>query len=445
VNDQGAAAGVFHVPMTYPPTTVDGFMIAGGLAAGWTDPEMPNFSSDPEIGRMVLDLSGGRYPLDTVVSYEKHWRSPATVTRIERIQRLRREVLGRLLERTDPDFLFTVFEGPDRLQHVHYQYIVEGSDWYRRPEATEIRDRAYSYFGEVDRAIVELTDWAGADGHVVIVSDHGAGPWEKTVNMNLLLGQWGYVKLPPLSRITRLGVIAGSGQRLARRVVPRSLLHAAKARISRGIRWDASTAFASHVAEQGIHVNERGSFPEGVVDPEDVERLQKEISERLFELVDPADGQPVVDRVVLRDEVIHGPHASRSPHLFPFLRDQRYELSDTIAAASAFTDHRNRPWGYHHSDGIFVAAGPNAASGRFEQGLEMVDVLPTVLHLAGFGVPEGLDGRVVEGVLSSSAVHRPVATTAPIVVDDGQSTEYPFSPEEEAEIEESLRGLGYIE
>jgi predicted AlkP superfamily phosphohydrolase/phosphomutase len=445
VNDQGAGAGVFHVPMTYPPMSVQGFMVSGGLAAGWTDPEMPNFASDAELGRMVSSIAGGHYPLDSVVSYERDWHSPETVTRLEDIQRLRRTVLRALLERTDPDVLFAVFEGPDRLQHVQYQYIVECSDWYGRPEAAEIRHRAHSYFREVDRAIGELVDWAGTDGHVVVVSDHGAGPWEKTLNLNLLLAAWGYLKLPSISRLTRLGPVAGAGQRLARRVLPRRLLHAAKARVSRGIEWKESRAFASQVAEQGIHLNERGAFPEGRIHGEEVAWLQAEITERLRELVDPDDGQPVVDRVISRDEVMHGPHEGRSPHLFPFLRDQRYELSDTIAAASAFTDHRDRPWGYHHSDGVFVAAGPNAAAGRLDAGLDIVDVLPTVLHLAGFAVPAGLDGHVVDGALSAAAAGRPVVTAAPAEQGDERTTEYPFSRQEEAEIEESLRGLGYLE
>ena len=76
--------------------------------------------------------------------------------------------------------------------------------------------------------------------------------------------------------------------------------------------------------------------------------------------------------------------------------------------------------------------------------MDMVDVLPTVLHMAGLAVPRGLDGRVVEGVLSPGAAARPVATVAAAVGQE-RSEDYPFSPEEEAQIEESLRGLGYLE
>src|SRR5262249_54604622 len=161
LNRQGLTVGISNVPMTYPPTSVEGFMVAGGLAAGWTDANMPNFTSDSGVARMVSDAATGPYPLDTVVSYENDWRSSEVITRIEHVQRLRRRVLGALLERLDPDFVFAVFEGPDRLQHVHYQYLVEGSDWYERPEAAEIRARADRYFEELDAAIADVAGWVG--------------------------------------------------------------------------------------------------------------------------------------------------------------------------------------------------------------------------------------------------------------------------------------------
>jgi predicted AlkP superfamily phosphohydrolase/phosphomutase len=444
LNERGHTAGIFNVPMTYPPVALDGFMVAGGLGAGWTDPRAAGFASDGQTAEIVARASGPGYPLDTVVSYENDWASETAVDRIEEIQRMRRRVLGAVLEARPVDVVFAVFEGPDRLQHLHYQYLVESSDWFGAPEAPRRRDRAHAYFAELDRAIADLADWVGADGAIVLVSDHGAGPWEKTLNVNLLLREWGLVELPAIGRVTRARVVAGIGQRVAHRLVPRKVLLAAKARVNRGIAWDRSRAFASQVAEQGIHLNERGVFPGGILGPEEVGSVRLGLTERLNDLVDPSDGGSVVDRVVERGEVIHGPLERRAPHLFPLCRDQRYELSDTLAASAPFTDHRDRPWGYHHVDGIFVAAGSGFGSGAFDDGLDIVDVLPTALHAVGLEVPQGLDGRVVEGVLSEGSRSTPVRVVASAAAAGGDG-DYPFSEREQQEIEESLRGLGYIE
>jgi predicted AlkP superfamily phosphohydrolase/phosphomutase len=447
----GVGAGVFNVPMTYPPVPVDGFLVSGGLAAGWTDPSMANVASDDRVAREIRAACGDEpYPIDTVVSYENDWSSDRIVEHARRVQAVRRRVLLALLETHDPSFLFAVFEGPDRLQHVHYQYLVECSDWYLRPGAERIRERAHAYFSELDGAIGELAAWAGSAGNVVLVSDHGAGPWEKTVNVNLLLAEWGYLRLPSVARVTSTRMVAGVGQRVARKILPRKLLLAAKAKINRSIDWTSARAFASQVAEQGIHVNEEHALPAGIVPEADVERLENEIVDRLAGLRDPEDGGGVVDRVERRKDVIWGPYERRAPHLFPICRDQRYELSDTTAAASVFTDHRDRPWGYHHNDGIFVAAGPAFAAGVGDGRLEIVDVLPTVFHAAGLPIPGDLDGRVATETMSDAARTRDrrlvSGPTGRAVDGRGQERdENPFSEEEQREIEESLRGLGYIE
>jgi hypothetical protein len=108
------------------------------------------------------------------------------------------------------------------------------------------------------------------------------------------------------------------------------------------------------------------------------------------------------------------------------------------------TDHRDRPWGYHHQDGIFIGAGPAFIEGTLPRDLEIVDVLPTAFTVAGLSVPPGLDGHVAHEVLTigepEAGELRDVVERAP----EGSSS-YPFSEEDEKQIEESLRGLGYIE
>ncbi|HEU4487885.1 MAG TPA: hypothetical protein VFS38_01205, partial [Actinomycetota bacterium] len=253
-----------------------------------------------------------------------------------------------------------------------------------------------------------------------------------------------YLRLPKGSRLTQMRAVTGAGQRVARKVLPRRMLHAAKSRVGQRIVWEDTKAFSSHVAEQGIHVNARADLPRGVLDDESAGAVEAELIERLHDFVDPSDGNPVVDTVVRREGTIHGPHKGRAPHLFPFCRDQRYELSDSLVATSPLTDHRDRPWGYHHKNGVLFAAGPQVGKGEVEGGLDIVDVLPTVFHLAGLAVPAGLDGEVVKPLLAGEAASRPV-TTADLDLGHERSEDNPYSPEEEQSIEDALRGLGYMD
>ncbi|MGH2697565.1 MAG: hypothetical protein ACRDJL_00015, partial [Actinomycetota bacterium] len=141
-----------------------------------------------------------------------------------------------------------------------------------------------------------------------------------------------------------------------------------------------------------------------------------------------------------REDVISGPLAEGAPDLFPVCRDYAYELSDGLFSPSILTDYRDLPRGFHHMDGIFGIAGPEAKKLSGARA-SLYDIAPTALHLAGLKVPR-VDGRVLEEFLT---------TGRPPVIEDmelpraGEGAEAaPYSAEEEAQIEESLRNLGYL-
>jgi arylsulfatase A-like enzyme len=79
-----------------------------------------------------------------------------------------------------------------------------------------------------------------------------------------------------------------------------------------------------------------------------------------------------------------------------------------------------------------------------EVGGSIMDIAPTLLYLAGLAVPEGLDGSVLVGAFSPEHRHkRPVRHISPLSSKRAEE-DSPYSKEEAAVIEESLRGLGYL-
>ena len=91
-----------------------------------------------------------------------------------------------------------------------------------------------------------------------------------------------------------------------------------------------------------------------------------------------------------------------------------------------------------------MGSGPGLLKGHSSTVLDIVDVMPIALHLMGQPIPEGLDGNVPMHILSGEAKARPVELSGSGPVHERRE-ENPYSAEEEASIEESLRGLGYIE
>lgn len=443
VNAQGGRVGIFNVPMTYPPPVVDGFSVSGMLTpeGGGKTPE--GFTYPAELAQTIAGKIAD-YEIDIEVNYDQDWQSTAILERLSRNLERKRVALELLLQNHDDlRLLFPVFEAPDRVMHVHYKYIDPRCEHFDRPEAIPIRDRVWSFFDEMDEMIGDCLAWAGDDGYVVTMSDHGFGPKDKTVNVNLALRQWGLLALGGAGAVSKSAGLRKAARR-AKKVLPKSVWKRAKGVAQSTIDWSKTRAFSAPIPQQGIYVNLKGREPNGIVEDADYDSVRDEVIERLKELIDPDDGRPVVDRVYKREEVVQGPEARWAPDLFPVCRGYSYELSDGLYSPGVLDDYRKLPRGFHAMDGIFGLAGPDIPS---QSGLEahLYDIMPTALYLAGVKVPTGLDGRVLTEFLPGFEERNPVQTESmdlPLAGDGAEAS--PYSAEEEAQIEESLRNLGYL-
>jgi predicted AlkP superfamily phosphohydrolase/phosphomutase len=83
--------------------------------------------------------------------------------------------------------------------------------------------------------------------------------------------------------------------------------------------------------------------------------------------------------------------------------------------------------GVLHPEGCFIVAAPNNPVRGELQNLNLLDIAPTVLQLAGYELPPGLPGK---------------SLVADLALDEFSSTE--LTEEEEAILRERLSGLGYI-
>ena len=443
VNAQSELIGLFNVPMTFPPPVVDGFAVSGMLTpeGGGKTPE--TFTYPQSLAQTIADKIGD-YEIDIEVNYDQDWRSTDIIERLSRNLDRKRAAMQLLLEEHDDvRLLFPVFEAPDRVMHVHYKYIDPRCEHYDRPEAAPIRARVWSFFDEMDDAIGDLVEWAGDDGFVVTMSDHGFGPKDKSVNINLALREWGLLSLAGAGSMSKSAGLRKLARR-AKKTLPKSVFRVAKGVAQGTIDWSKTKAFSAPIPQQGIYINLEGREPNGVVDSSDYDSVCDEVAGRLSELVDPDDGKPVVDRVYRRDEVLWGPMSPTAPDLFPVCRAYSYELSDGLYSPTILDDYRELPRGFHAIDGIFGLAGPGIAP---RSGLQasLYDVMPTALYLAGLKLPPGLDGRVLTDFLPGFEERAPVVvddTVLPLAGEGAEST--PYSQEEEAQIEESLRNLGYL-
>jgi predicted AlkP superfamily phosphohydrolase/phosphomutase len=442
-NAQGVRMGLFNIPMTFPPPPVDGWAVAGMLTPEGGGETPDGFTYPEGLAKELVDELG-EYHIDIEVDYDEDWKSTAIIERLSSNLTLKRRALQYLFAKdAGLPMLFAVLEAPDRLMHVHYKYIDPRCEHFHSDAAQPIRERAWAFFDEMDEVIGDLLAWAGDGGFVVTMSDHGFGPKDKSVNVNLALREWGLLAIGGAGSLTKSAGVRQVARR-AKRLLPKSVWQRAKGAAQGSIDWSRTKAFSAPIPQQGIYVNLAGREPEGIVPPADYESVRDEIIERFSSLIDPDDGMPVVDRVYRREEVIEGPEAHAAPDLFPVCRAYSYELSDGLYSPAILDDYRALPRGFHHMDGVFGISGPGIDP-RSGLSASLYDVAPTALYLAGLKVPK-VDGRVLTDLLPADLVAgRPVEIEAMDLPAAGAGAEAsPYSAEDEALIEESLRNLGYL-
>ena len=444
-NAQGARVGVYNLPLTYPPRPLDGWMVSGMMTPGYGE-QLRGFTSwsrgaHEELEGRILKWAPG-YVVDVSVNYETDWRDADLCEAVIASLGQRRRVLEGLLQLDPPDIVFSVLESPDRLQHVYYRYMDNYDPLSKSPAAAKIRPAVARCFEAMDRVVGVLDDFAGLDGSTIVCSDHGFTAWEVSVHTNALLEEWGFLKMKGSAGAMRNPMV----QKLvpiAKRVLPRKIARRAKGRTFNAVDWEQTRAFASPIPQQGVYVNLKGREQHGIVSDSELASIKSEIRDRFAALVAP-DGKPACDRVYLAEDVFHGDALAGAPDVLPILRDHRYELDDEVFHKTAFTDHSDLPRGVHHPDGMAIFTGPGIAGGS-DVPSSVLDVTPTLLYMAGLEVPEGLDGRVVTDAFDQEHLKaNPVKTGAAIAGTSDRDESSPYSAEEEAAIEESLRGLGYL-
>jgi hypothetical protein len=240
------------------------------------------------------------------------------------------------------------------------------------------------------------------------------------VFFDVSLARAGLIDAPAAGPFKR--TLVALGRSSASAAVPSGLRRWTRTRLQHERSEASKQAWTSPAYERGVRL----------ADPAN-DAVRDRVVRLLQDLRDPA-GDPVFRAVHRRDEVFHGPLADEAPDLICEPSSETIDLHDGLHARDPWVSRDTFAWGTHAVDGVVAVKGASASDvidGR------AADVTPTVLRLLGLDAP-GLDG--------ASLVHRPVErlqTVPPSDQGGGSSTSY--SQEQEDEVLDHLRALGYVE
>ncbi|MCP4356682.1 MAG: hypothetical protein GY796_01530 [Chloroflexi bacterium] len=461
LNEAGLKVGLVNIPFTYPPQSLEGFLVCGfgtpGSAQDITYPAniMTWIKSELGVFEPVVDpdlLLNGK---------------PEQIFEAEqKLQTSQTNIAAQLADQYQVDVLVINLMLPDHANH-------------KMPKLEQV-ERAIC---QSDADLQYLID-AFAPDNVMVISDHGSS----RVKGNFLLQAWlrdnGYyvqTKRPKTERKTALNWILYQWLHMIQGksgIVEKGLRHLYLATIPHlpaniTQKWwekvDQAIPFArEHVDYTNqpdfertkvfpgtihsglLYLNMAGREPTGVVSPHEKDLLITELTNKLGALSDPETGQLLFPNIYTADQIYTG----AATRLAPDLILDTYQTSWNIQLSShdAIVDQAReryfvsgRDYGYHSRDGIYVFSGPAFQSNGKAKQSDLVDIPATLLYLHGVPIPEDYDGRVLTHLFTTEFRNKSKPLSQPGDTETDIETKNPYTQQEADELFDHLRALGYVE
>ncbi len=444
----GKKSIVLNIPFTYPPEKVNGIMISGFDSPG----SNRSMAYPPGIYEELVGEFG---------KYTPDWTFPTG--RKYDFDSYRREVISAIRQRTESslyllrkypwDIFITVFNSIDHIQHVFFGMGEEGRKFIE--EGYEL----------MDKALGDFLEEIGQDTTVVIMSDHGAGEIKRFFYLDQWLEREGFLAYKDdMGAGSLMRRVMKKGRYMLKRALPVKVRGYLRGRMpgvrdfvssySTGPETDWSRSYAYSGGMYGnIYINREGKSPGGIVKDSEYDDLCTEIISRLCNLQDPETDERVVEKVYRKEEIYHGPFLHMAPDLIIKWKDYAYftkkgiDVKGTVFGNELKLDSSDYPHtGTHRLNGIFMAKGPSIVAGKKVEGLQIIDVAPTILLLMNNPIPDDMDGRIITEIMRKDFLEDVSSEYCRSkgrgdTLSEGEA----LTPEEEASVAERLKSLGYID
>ncbi len=343
LSEAGRRVIVINVPVTYPPREVNGILIGGFLS-----PKLERAVYPPQKAELIQSLG---YRIDTDAWLARESKDKLFEDVLDCLAR-REKTLLHLMDNEPWDFCQCHIMETDRLYHFSWEQYDTDDPTYA-PRFYEVIQRIDEMLGKV----LERVERAGAE--LVVLSDHGFCTLKYEVYVNTWLAEKGWLALPdPKPERVQLSHVG-----------PHSQVYS----------LDPGRVF----------LNLQDREPDGMVPMSEYDAWRDRIAAAaMAELRDPETGEPMLEEVLRREEIYHGPGLERAADLILVPRDG-YDLKGAFGRES-LTFKGDALVGMHTYDDAMIAVRNRPIA---KTGFSIVDATATVLELMDVEPPPGLDSQ----------------------------------------------------
>ena len=357
---EGKKSIIVGVPPNYPPRRVNGISIGCFLTP---DTVKNDFTEPPALKAKINELVG-EYPVDV-----KNFRTDKKDWLKEEIFNMSRKqwaVVRWLLAEQEWDYFHFVDIGLDRMHHGFWNYF--DPEHVQFQPGNPYQDAIPEYYRWLDEQIGGVLELLDDDTLVLVVSDHGA----QRLDGGFAINEW----------LIREGL-------LVLNEYPTTLTPFEKLNVN----WSKTKVWSEGGYYARVFFNMQGREPQGVVPESEYEDFQNQMKARLEAL--PGENGQAMKSLVFKPREIYRNVRNVAPDLIVHFGELYWRSIGTVGHSKLHVQENDTgPDGCNHAQyGMFILTAPNCPlSGEYE-GARLLDIAPTLLDLAGYEIPETMQGR----------------------------------------------------
>jgi predicted AlkP superfamily phosphohydrolase/phosphomutase len=390
---EGKKSIVVGVPPNFPPRRINGISVGCFLTPTTTKDE---FTYPTNIKAKINELVG-EYPVD--VKNFRTDRKDWLRDEIFAMSRKQWKVVKWLLAEQEWDYFHFVDIGLDRVHHGFWNYFDKKHVQYEpgNPYESVIPDY-YLWLDEQIGSVLELLD---NETVLLVVSDHGAQRLDGGIAVNQWLIDEGLLVL----------------HEYPKQVTPFNELK---------VDWAKTKVWSEGGYYARVFFNVQGREPQGVIPVAEYDAFQNEIKAKFEAMKD--DKGKALNNLVFKPKEIYHTTRNVAPDLIVHFGGLDWRSIGTVGYPNIYVQENDTgPDGCNHAQyGMFLLAAPNCPINGEYEGAKLLDIAPTLLDLAGYEIPESMQGRSL------------VAGMEKRTPGDGSDAE------NEKIIHDRLAGLGYV-
>jgi len=368
---------IINVPVTRPPPKIPGGYCVSNfmnqsLESSFTWPESLQDEFYNLVGEYIFDVS------DVNINYQMVDKDKV-LKRIYEMDTQRFTLIKHFIHEKKCDYILAVMRGSERVSHIFYRYFDDKHRYYD-PDP-RYKNVLYNYYKWIDKKIGEVMEALDPDTVLFVHSAYSIERLDGRINLSEWLIHHGYMRLHEYP------------------TEPTSFKNL-------NVDWSKTKCWAMGCSGR-IYINLKGRETEGIVEPDDYDKLLDELATKIRDIPDE-HGKALNTQVFRRDEIHFGRHVEFGPDMLINFDESRWHTNELVGYGRGKIYHfdtlKESDGEGYGSYGYFCVAGSDVPAKGELKGTSLLNVAPTVMDILNLEIPQDMEKPSILAMLKEENV-----------------------------------------